>query len=169
VSIRTNIWVVDNASDLPEAEAIMSRFPETHVVCSRENRGFAGGTNLGVARAIEASDAQILLLNNDVAIQEGDVVRLLDCLEAIPGAGVVGPVLYHGSDRQRILSAGSRSPVLHRYHTNSELPGKRGVYEVASVSGAAVLIRPAVFPINRRRRWNSRLSTQESARDPDDL
>jgi GT2 family glycosyltransferase len=137
--------VVDNASDSPDAEAIRSEFPEIHVVRSRENRGFAGGTNLGVAQALEASDAQILLLNNDVAIEEGDVVRLLDLLEGTPDAGVLAPVLYHGADRHRILSAGSRSPVLHRFHSISELPERGGIYEVASVSGAAVLIRPAVF------------------------
>ena len=144
-SIRTTTWVVDNASDSDEAEAIGSGFPEIRIVRSQENRGFAGGTNLGIIAAVEASDAPVLLLNNDVFVEEADLVRLLERLDSTPDAGAMGPVLYHAEDKQRVLSAGSRSPVLHRFHTISEPPRRHGVYEVISVSGAAVLIRSEVF------------------------
>ena len=137
--------MVDNASVSQDAKAIASAFPEVEVVCSQENLGFAGGTNLGIVRALAGSNAPLLLLNNDVFVEEADIVRLLERLQSIPDAGMMAPVLYHAEDKQRILSAGSRNPVLHRFHTLYELPERDDVYEVESVSGAAVIVRSAVF------------------------
>lgn len=144
-TIRTGIWMVDNASISQDAEAITSTFPEVEIVCSQENLGFAGGTNLGIVRALAVSNAPLLLLNNDVFVEEADIVRLLERLQSNTDAGMMAPVLYHAEEKQRVLSAGGRNPVLHRFHTLYELPERDDVYEVESVSGAAVIIRPAVF------------------------
>jgi GT2 family glycosyltransferase len=143
--IRTKVWIIDNASASQDAEIIASRCPEVEVVRSEENLGFAGGTNLGITKALTASEAPLLLLNNDVFVEETDVVRLLQGLRSKPNAGIVAPVLYHATEKQRILSAGSRNPVLHRFHTLYDIPNRNELYEVASVSGAAVIIRTAVF------------------------
>jgi GT2 family glycosyltransferase len=144
-TIRAGIWVVDNASDSREGEAVAAAFPEIEVLCSPENLGFAGGTNLGIAAALEVSQAPLLLLNNDVFVDEADIVRLLQRLRLAPELGILAPVLYHATEKQRILSAGGRNPVLHRFHTLYELPESGGVSRVPSISGAAVIIRSTVF------------------------
>ncbi len=144
-TIQTRTFLVDNASASGEADSIASNFPEIEVIRSEENLGFSGGTNLGIVRALAASDAPLLLLNNDVLIEENDVVQLLGRLQSTTSAGLMAPVLHHAGDPERILSAGSRNPVLHRFHTIHEPLQPNDSYRVDSVSGAAVIIRSEVF------------------------
>src|SRR6266705_1449655 len=57
--------VVDNASSDGSGERISQSFPWVQVVRSEENRGYAGGCNLGM---LHARGAYFLLLNNDTEV-----------------------------------------------------------------------------------------------------
>jgi GT2 family glycosyltransferase len=144
-TIQTRTFLIDNASASGEADSIASNFPKIEVIRSEENLGFSGGTNLGIVRALDASDAPILLLNNDVLIEEDDVSHLLGSLQSATSTGLIAPVLHHAVKTEEILSAGSRNPVLRRFHTIHTPPNPDGISGVPSVSGAAVVIRPEVF------------------------
>lgn len=83
------IVLVDNASTdgTPEyvKTELTSRFPTLKYVYSEINTGFAGGNNLGVARA---AGEYVLFLNNDTAITPGFLRNMLTCIRQ-SGAGIV--------------------------------------------------------------------------------
>lgn len=99
------VILVDNGS-LPESVDRLERdFPEVTFIRLSENRGFAGGNNAGIERALKEGASHILLLNNDTLVQPTFLQPLLDGLDN-PGVGVVGPRIYHHPDVHRIWFAG---------------------------------------------------------------
>ena len=97
-SIRRNSYrnveviVVDNASKSSPRAAIEAEFPETVVVESDENLGFAGGNNLGVRRA---RGAFLFFINNDAELTDGCLEGLLQIFENEPSAGIASPQLHY--------------------------------------------------------------------------
>lgn len=81
------VIVVDNASPDGSAAAIAEQFPEVTLLAETENHWFAGGCNLGAARA---RGAYILQLNPDTLILDGAIDRLLDFADRVPEARIWG-------------------------------------------------------------------------------
>ena len=75
---RLELIVVDNASGDGGAEQIAAAIPAAVVVESPTNRGFAGGCNLGAARA---SGEFLAFINNDARPAPGWVAAAVDVLE----------------------------------------------------------------------------------------
>ena len=67
------ILVVDNGSQEPIAEALAGH-PVT-CLTSGENRGYAGGGNLGIRAALSRGASTVLLLNNDARVTPGATAR----------------------------------------------------------------------------------------------
>lgn len=67
------VVVVDNASGDGTADLVASRYPEVRLLRSAANLGFAGGNNL----AIRATDSRWVVLLNDDAVAEPDLVARL--------------------------------------------------------------------------------------------
>lgn len=88
--VRTplEIIVVDNGSACDEAAPLRARFPDIKAIRSEENRGFAGGNNLGIAAA---TGEYLLLLNNDTEVADDTLHRLSDALDADREMGAVCP------------------------------------------------------------------------------
>ncbi len=145
IRIRPRIYVVDNGSEPDDSAALAAALPGAVVIRSEENLGFSGGTNLGLRRALEESDAPVLLLNNDVELSEESAEALLHTLSAERRCAAVGPVILTGAEPAKTLSAGSRSPVFHRDHSIKTPPPGAEIYPVQFVSGAAALIRASVL------------------------
>lgn len=137
-SLPRIVWVVDNASAGEEQQQITRACPEVRLIASRENRGFAGGNNLGLEQALAAGCEEILLLNNDAVVTAVAVEQLQNTLRTRPHLGMVGPMLWDG---ERLLSAGGRD--IGRYlatHITQPLAGDE-VREVAYVPGTCILLR----------------------------
>ena len=81
---RPTVWVVDNGSRPPGIEPIRHEFPEVHVVQSPVNRGFGGGSNLGIEAALAGGAKAILLLNNDASVDGASVAAMLETLGSDP-------------------------------------------------------------------------------------
>jgi GT2 family glycosyltransferase len=73
----TQAICVDNGSTDDSAQVVAARFPELELIRVTQNLGFAGGNNLGIARALELGADWVLLLNNDAVAEPG----LTDALE----------------------------------------------------------------------------------------
>jgi len=143
--VQPVIYVVDNGSVDGSAAEIAGCCPGARLIRSDCNRGFAGGTNLGIAAALDDNADPILLLNNDAAIDEQDVQRLAMALAADEQLGAVAPLLYDGDAGQRLLSAGGRNIGRH-IHTHVVLPpSARAPVAVDYVPGTVALVRAAVF------------------------
>ncbi len=90
--ISAEIIIIDNASvdRNPQQAALLS--PMVRVVRNEENVGFAAGNN----QAIRMSQGNyVLLLNDDAALHEGSLGRMLQKLSSDPRVGAVGPRLLN--------------------------------------------------------------------------
>jgi dTDP-4-amino-4,6-dideoxygalactose transaminase/GT2 family glycosyltransferase len=87
--LRTRCLVVDNDSDDDTSSIVRSR---DHVLVTEAGRnlGYAGAINLG--RSLIGPCSSLLILNPDLVLEPGAVVRLYRALDR-PGAGVTVPTL----------------------------------------------------------------------------
>jgi GT2 family glycosyltransferase len=143
--LQPAILVVDNGSADGSCEVIARECPEVHLIRNSTNLGFAGGNNRGIVEALSVGDAPILLLNNDAWIEENDVIRLLETLQANEQVGLIGPLLFDAGQRDRLLAAGSKDPSRHHHSHNPELPAGGPVHIVECVPGTVILGRAEVF------------------------
>jgi O-antigen biosynthesis protein len=74
----------------PEVREVADRHPETIVVPSMANRGFAGGCNLGASRA---RGRYLVFLNDDAVVTDGWLDGLVHAATTVPGVGAVSSVI----------------------------------------------------------------------------
>ncbi|RUA17597.1 MAG: glycosyltransferase family 2 protein, partial [Clostridia bacterium] len=105
--LQMTVVVVDNASADGSAEMVAREFPQTHLVASPENLGFARGNNVGLGLLGFGDDAgkkeqgitrpeAVLLLNPDTELHSGALAMLTDFLKTHPHAGGCCPRLNYG-------------------------------------------------------------------------
>ncbi len=98
------ILVVDNGSTEPCGERIRARHPGIELIVLPENRGFTGGSNAGLRRAVEMGADLVQLYNNDITVEPDTVSRLVAAFERYPQAGVTSPVMSQpGPDGEPIV------------------------------------------------------------------
>jgi GT2 family glycosyltransferase len=97
---------VDNGSSDGSDGEVERRFPEVELLRLNENRGFAGGNNAGIARALERGADWVLLLNNDAVAEPGLAAALERGAAARPDAGILAcKVLFE--DGRSVMYAGA--------------------------------------------------------------
>ena len=143
--LRPTFLVVDNASRGADPEVILRECPQVHLICNSTNLGFAGGNNRGIVEALSLGDAPILLLNNDAWVEESDVTRLLETLQANEQIGLIGPLLFDAVQKDRLLAAGSKDPARHHYSHIYKLPAGGPVHITECVPGTLIVVRAEVF------------------------
>jgi GT2 family glycosyltransferase len=153
------IIVVDNASSDGSAEKVRQEFPDTVLIESGINVGFAAGNNLAIRRS---RGKFLLLLNPDTIVPAGAVTTLLQFMEDHTDIGIAAPKLLSASGTVQISSFGLfPSPleaVLHAVRIWRLAPGSRLARRflavpappntwcyAAHVLGAAMLIRREVI------------------------
>jgi len=113
---------------------------------NKDNRGFAGGNNIGIKQAMEKGADYILLLNNDTIIDQPDFLKkLVAAGEKNENAGILGPLIYeHGTDK--INFAGGKVNWLYTrgiHITNSKFKIQNSKF-VDYITGACLLIKRKV-------------------------
>jgi hypothetical protein len=88
------VLVVDNGSRDGSAEAVRQGFPQFDLLALPENRGFAGGNNAGIRRALDAGAEGVLLLNNDTVVDEKFLFPLVDVFNDNPDAAAVSSAIH---------------------------------------------------------------------------
>jgi GT2 family glycosyltransferase len=141
--------VVDNQSTLQSQTALAQALEGTEIIESAINLGYAGGNNIGIARALEEHAEYVLLLNADAEVSETAVMEMLRCMEANPEIMVLGPVLeeQYGSVTQ--WHAGGRDIARHVRTRVSLQPSTfdqiAPILDVAYVPGTVFLARSSAF------------------------
>ena len=159
-----SIWLVDNGSQPSAAPAIAARFPAVNLVCLAENRGFAGGCNIGANASRDAqtptdprslipdprTDDALFLLNNDALVEPDTLHILIAALTADPHLAAVSPKVYYAGTERVIQSTGLRvdqnSGTARMLNSNepdrgqADLPADR-----EGLFGCAMLIRRSVW------------------------
>lgn len=94
------VLLVDNGSEKPCGAEVAKDFPEVELITLPQNRGFTGGSNAGIQRAMELGADYIHLIGND-SVLEPDVIRkLVQELEQHPEAAVASPLLLDPGDEK---------------------------------------------------------------------
>jgi hypothetical protein len=146
-----DLIVVDNGSGDGSEQELRRALPETRVLQTGRNLGFAGGCNAGIRAALESGAALVALINSDVMLPPDALGRLEDALADRPSLGVVGPLILSRAHASRVASSGMvYSPVTGRMrHPDADrelaalsLPP---VLDVDGVSGCVLLVRREVF------------------------
>lgn len=73
--------------------------PQIIRICSRINRGYAGGVNLGIEAALQLQPDCVVLINNDVVVDPGCLEKLCDTWQKFDAAIVGGRCLNELRDR----------------------------------------------------------------------
>ena len=107
-SLKPKFFVVDNASS-PTFEGTFSKEINLVVIRSEVNKGYAGGNNLGISRALSEGFEYLMLLNSDVSIGEETTLLLLERFNQNPELSAVGPLIYEGDE----IHAGGRDIAIH--------------------------------------------------------
>jgi GT2 family glycosyltransferase len=137
--------VVDNGSTDGTAEYVRAEFPSVRLVVLPENRGFAGGNNVGVR---EACGRYVALLNNDTVVDPGWLRSLVGGLDEAAGIALVTSRIVYMHDPSIIDSAGDgllRWGGAFKRHHGAAVGAATHSVEVFSVCGAACLMPKAVF------------------------
>jgi GT2 family glycosyltransferase len=137
--------VVDNASSEGNADQIATSFPETVLIRSHTNLGFAAGCNLGVRHA---QSRYLVFLNPDTIVERGWLESMIAPLESDDSIGLVTPKILLLAAPDRLNTCGCDIHI-------SGLTLCRGIGrprdyypkidEVGAVSGAAFAIRRELF------------------------
>lgn len=85
--ISFEIIVVDNASPEGGIETLQAEFPGITVIKSDVNLGFAGANNVGFKRS---SGRYVLFLNPDTELQGPAINTMMEQIERLPDAGIIG-------------------------------------------------------------------------------
>ena len=128
-----DVIVVDNASEDGTADAVTG----AEVIRNDRNLGYAGGMNVGIARALERGADAVLLLNNDVEVEPGAIGALV---AAADGAGAVCPVIVFADDPGRIWYSGARFDPRRGYNGRHRTDEPSALRETERICGAAVLV-----------------------------
>lgn len=100
------VLLVDNGSTDGSACEIRKAYPKVMVIETGKNLGFAGGNNAGIRKALEHGAQYIWLLNNDTKVAPDSLRALVRMGEENPRIGVVGSVIYHMAEPERLQAWG---------------------------------------------------------------
>jgi GT2 family glycosyltransferase len=100
--------VVDNGSREPIAARLAAQAPHVRVIRVAQNRGYAGGANVGIAAALADGARVVLLLNNDARVGPGAEAAALAALAADARIAVVGAKVLTREDPSRLWLAWGR-------------------------------------------------------------
>ncbi len=153
------VILVDNASTDGSLQKIKQQFSDLVFIENRENTGFTGGNNTGMAYALEENYEYICLLNNDTEVETDFLKVLVAEIENDPGIGAVQPKIRYNHNRAVIWNAGGffrglwGTPVVR-----GENRVDRGQYEQSSVvewvTGCCILVKASTVrecgPLNDR-------------------
>jgi hypothetical protein len=143
------VYVVDNGSSDGSGEVLATAHPEVSLIKLPANLGFAGGNNVGVARALADGCEAVALVNNDTVIDEPFIGACVRVLDEHPEIGIVGPVIVEAENPAVIQCRGGRIGLWtldFAYLGAGERYRRREDYDTVDyVLGAAMIVRREVL------------------------
>ncbi len=145
-----SVTVVDNSETIECERMLVELSDRVEYLRTPENLGYAGGMNVGIARALTRGATHVMLANSDVTVPPDCCARLLAVLAAEPAAGIAGPTMVVRDTPDRIDSAGlsfdavsGRMRMVGAGDTIAAAP--RHADRVNAVSGCLMLVERRVF------------------------
>ncbi len=126
------VLVVDNASSTGDLGRIAASHPWAELIALPENRGWAGGNNVGIRLAMQRGFGHVCLLNNDTVVDPGAIAALLDAARAIAAPCLLHPAIAYFDDP----ATWQLNPV----NPGAAAEPAPGVVEMAHAYGACLLL-----------------------------
>jgi GT2 family glycosyltransferase len=141
--LNAEVIVIDNGSSQEDLSLLRKAEFRFQLIINATNRGYAGGNNKGITKALDESFPYIMLLNSDASISENCVKQLLACMRHSPDLGVIGPLLEEGG---RNYAGGRNIGVYSRTRIPYESKDSNsGLLTVDYVPGSVLLTRREAF------------------------
>ncbi len=143
------IIIVDNGSNENPETALKSQFSEIIFIRSDKNLGFAGGNNLGLAKA---SGDFLFLVNNDTEFTDYLIDGLIEPFNGCENTGMVAPLILYYEPRNMVQYAGftpinyftARNACIGKGEINHNQFGQKP-YKTAYAHGAGMMLSRAAF------------------------
>jgi GT2 family glycosyltransferase len=107
VGLTIHTIILDDGSTDGTAEEISRLFPEVEIIRGDGNLWYAGGTNLGIERALKNHPDYILAINDDTIFHESFLQRLIKCSERNPKS-IIGALLLLWDRPHAVFQVGAR-------------------------------------------------------------
>lgn len=142
------VVVVDNGSADGSVTRIKNAHPDIVVLDAGENRGFAGGNNIGMRYALEHGVDYLWLVNNDATVRQDSLTHLISMAEANPDIDFFGSwigfedhadELWFGGGEYR-WQTGFMGHVAHGKKA-SHCSGRGQVHSTGWITGCSLLTR----------------------------
>ncbi len=145
------IVLVDNGSANNEGTRLGEMFPEIQLICNATNRGFAGGCNDGMNRAVKEGFDYIITLNNDCLVDKDWLKNLVAALMDTGADFGSSRIMYYpetdliSSDGDLLLADGTGivEHLLEKYTGNGE------AHPIFSACGGAAIFSRACLEAAR--------------------
>ena len=131
--------VIDNGSRADDLGRITADFPEVEVIALPENRGWAGGNNVGLRLALERGFTDVCLLNNDTVLQPDALAELLAAAAAVGAPCLMQPVIRDFDDPTRAQLLPGPAPATPDVQAR-RLAELHDVVEISWAYGACLLL-----------------------------
>lgn len=136
------VFLVDNGSTDGSIQALKKDYNNVNFIMNHINKGFGGGMNDGITKALDSGCEYILLLNNDVILHDESILsRLVETMRQNPDIGILSPKVTSGD--KIWFEKGNinwKTAKAHHIQTNEE-----GIIPTEYVPLCATLIRGEVF------------------------
>lgn len=133
---NVEVIVVDNASKEDPTALLTAAYPTVHLIKSPDNKGFAGGNNLGLQ---VAKGEYLFLVNNDTEFTDGLIEGLLETFRQHPDAGMVSPKFHYFFHKGTVEYAGYQA--VNKWTGRNAMVGckepDQGQYNTESVTNYA--------------------------------
>ncbi len=152
---QSDIWVVDNASNDESISILKKEFPSVNLIRLKENFGFAGGYNWGLAE-LEGIYQYYILLNSDVKVTPEWDLNLVSHASLNPEYAAFQPKILSFQNPDKFDYAGAGGGFIDslgypycRGRIWDQIETDSGQYDdsidVDWVSGACMLVKSNVF------------------------
>jgi GT2 family glycosyltransferase len=149
--LNGHVIAVDNGSADGSVPAIREAFPDVELIEAGANLGYAGGNNLGIARALEQGADWVVLVNNDATVAPDLIDGFERAAQVRPDAGILAGKVYFQDRPTTIWFAGQRVSLLLGYsgkargYEQPDGPEFQEVVDVGRAVGALMAIsRPVI-------------------------
>lgn len=142
------IILVDNNSHDGSAEAVIKQYPKVKILKNSENKGFAGGNNVGLK---ESTGDYILLLNNDTKVTPGFLEPLIEDFTGIKDLGIVQSKMFVMDKPNLLDSVASFQTytgfLYHQGYLDTDKPEYQDFLYSFSAKGACMMIDRRVLKL----------------------
>ena len=139
--------VVDNGSTDGSVAAVRERYPKLQILETGSNLGFAGGNNVGIAKALEQGADLLFLLNNDTVVDPSILEAFVEGFQAHPEAGILGANIFLFDERDTLDHLGGKwDPKTGQFTFIGKGQKKREeTEELDYVCGAGLMVKRSVL------------------------